>query len=254
MKLGIVTYQMAASWDVPAIIKNCQASGFEGVELRTTHAHKVEDTLSKAERAEVKKRFADGGIAPYALGSAFEFHSPEKKVLRDNIEGSKRYIELAVDIGAEGVKIRPNALPAGIPEEKTLEQIGLAFREVAEAGAQQGIRIWMEVHGKDTCRCDRMRRIVDVAEHPNALLTWNCNGGETDASGSIKANFDLLKHRIGCVHIHELWEAKYPWAELFTLLKSIGFKGWTGYEGQGSSDALVVMKCYRRIWESLVKG
>ena len=42
MKLGLVTYNMAKDWDVPTIIKNCQDTGFEGVELRTTHAHKVE--------------------------------------------------------------------------------------------------------------------------------------------------------------------------------------------------------------------
>src|SRR5512135_1470561 len=56
MHLGLVTYNLAADWDVPTIIKNCEAAQFEGVELRTTHAHKVEVGLSKAEREDVKKR------------------------------------------------------------------------------------------------------------------------------------------------------------------------------------------------------
>ena len=42
MKLGLVTYNMAKDWDIPTIINNCTETGFEGVELRTTHAHKVE--------------------------------------------------------------------------------------------------------------------------------------------------------------------------------------------------------------------
>ena len=50
-------------WDVPTIIKNFEATGFEGVELRTTHAHGVEVSLSKAERADVRKRFADSKVA-----------------------------------------------------------------------------------------------------------------------------------------------------------------------------------------------
>src|SRR5438874_12179260 len=36
-KLGLVTYELAKDWDIDTIIKNCEATGFEGVELRTTH-------------------------------------------------------------------------------------------------------------------------------------------------------------------------------------------------------------------------
>ena len=42
MHLGLVTYNLAQDWDIPTIIKNCEAAQFEGVELRTGHAHKVE--------------------------------------------------------------------------------------------------------------------------------------------------------------------------------------------------------------------
>ena len=58
-KLGTVTYNLAKDWDVATIIKNCEATGFEAVELRTTHKHGVEPSLDKAARAEVRKRFAD---------------------------------------------------------------------------------------------------------------------------------------------------------------------------------------------------
>ena len=46
MHLGLVTYNLAADWDVRTIIKNCEAAEFEGVELRTSHAHKIEVNLS----------------------------------------------------------------------------------------------------------------------------------------------------------------------------------------------------------------
>jgi hypothetical protein len=59
MKLGTVTYNLAKDWDVPTIIKNCSEAKFEGVELRTSHKHGVEVTLSQTQRAEVKKRFAE---------------------------------------------------------------------------------------------------------------------------------------------------------------------------------------------------
>lgn len=50
MKIGLVTYNLAKDWDVDTIIKRCEETGFEGVELRTTHAHKVESNLSGEEQ------------------------------------------------------------------------------------------------------------------------------------------------------------------------------------------------------------
>ena len=62
MKLGIVTYNIAKDWDVPTLIKNCTEAKFQGAELRTTHAHGVEVTLSKAQREAVKKQFQDSPV------------------------------------------------------------------------------------------------------------------------------------------------------------------------------------------------
>ena len=117
-KLGIVTYNIAKDWDIATIIKNCEATGYEAVELRTTHKHGVEPTLSKAERAEVKQRFADSKVRLLSLGSVCEFQSPDQAVVRKNIDECKRFVELAHDIGALGVKVRPNGIPKDVPERK----------------------------------------------------------------------------------------------------------------------------------------
>ena len=56
--------------------------GYEGVELRTTHAHKVEVNLTKAEREEVRKRFEDSPVQLAGLGSAFEYQAADPAVVR----------------------------------------------------------------------------------------------------------------------------------------------------------------------------
>ena len=53
MKLGIVTYNIAKDWDLATIIKNCAETTFQGVELRTSHAHGVEVGLNKEQRGEL---------------------------------------------------------------------------------------------------------------------------------------------------------------------------------------------------------
>ena len=48
MQLGLVTYLLGKDWDVATLIENCTNTGFQGVELRSTHAHGVESDLSNA--------------------------------------------------------------------------------------------------------------------------------------------------------------------------------------------------------------
>ena len=57
-RLGLVTYNLAAEWGLDQILRTCKAVGVSPVELRTTHKHGVEPSLSKDKRVEVKKKFA----------------------------------------------------------------------------------------------------------------------------------------------------------------------------------------------------
>src|SRR5438128_2729310 len=103
-RLGMVTYNIAARWDIPAILRVCKAVGISPVEMRTTHAHGVEPSLTKEQRKEIRKRFADAGIEIWGCGTVCEFHSPDAAVVQKNIETCKAFIELAADIGGRGVK------------------------------------------------------------------------------------------------------------------------------------------------------
>ena len=255
MKLGMVTYNLGRSWDIPTIIENCAASGFTGVELRTTHPHGVEISLSKAEREKVRKQFADSPVEIAGLGSAFEYHALDMAEVRRNIEETKEYTKLAVDVGSPGVKVRPNGVHTdeGVPLEKTLEQIGVALREVAAFAADLGVEIRLEVHGKITQLPANIKTIIDVADHPNAKVCWNSNNTDVGPDGSIRSNFDLLKDKIALVHIVDLTN-DYPWREEFSLLKSINYQGYTLAEIPESCEPVRLMQYYRRLWEELQRG
>jgi sugar phosphate isomerase/epimerase len=250
-KLGIVTYNIAKDWDVPTIIKNCEATGFEAVELRTTHKHGVEPTLDKAARAEVRKRFADSEVRLLSLGSVCEFHSPKPDVLRKNIDDCKRFIDLAHDLGCLGVKVRPNGIPAEVPEEKTIAQIGAALRECGETGAPAGVEIWVEVHGRDSAHPPRCAAMMKTCGHDSVGLCWNSNPTDLMGGTSVKPAFDLLKPWLRHCHINELANDKYPWRELFTLLRQSGYARYTLCEIQETSDPVRLMHYYRALWREL---
>jgi sugar phosphate isomerase/epimerase len=252
MQLGLVTYQWGADWDLPTLIKNCQTTGFAGVELRTTHKHGVEPSLDERGRKEVAARFADSPVELVGLGTACEFHAPDAATLRKNIDETKAFIRLCHDVGGSGVKVRPNGLPAGVPADRTLEQIGRSLDELAAYGEGYGIEIRLEIHGRGTSEIPNVRKIMNVSKHPGSKLCWNCNAEDTAGAG-LAANFNSVKERLGTVHIHDLI-SNYPWREMFGLLKAANFQGWTLLEeGSKTSDPIRVMQYYRIVWEALAR-
>jgi sugar phosphate isomerase/epimerase len=247
MHLGLVTYNLAQDWDIPTIIKNCEAAKFEGVELRTTHGHKVEVNLSKDERKQVKQRFQDSKVHLMGLGSIFDYHTPDQAKLRRDIEATKEYIILAEDVGATGVKVRPNGLPKEVPVEKTLAQIGTALGELGDFARDHGQVIRLEVHGPGSAFPPYIRTILDTANRPNVGACWNCNATDLDGEGW-DHNFDLLKDRIFSVHMTDLFQEEYPFRKLLAGLKESSFKGFCLAEIPASSDPVRVMKYYRALW------
>jgi hypothetical protein len=250
--LGIVTYNIAAEWDLTTILNVCKEVGLFAVELRTTHKHGVEPTISLERRKEVKQQFADAGIVLWGLGTVCEFHSPDPSVVEKNIETCKAFLELASDLGARGVKVRPNALPKDIPEEKTLEQIGKSLIPCGKTAANLGRELWVEVHGSGTSHPPRMHKIMETCGLPNVGVTWNSNR-EDVKDGSVKTYFDLLKPWIKSCHINALYSS-YPYRDLFSCLNAARYDRVTLVEIPEKLEppnGALFLKYYKALWREL---
>ena len=250
LQLGIVTYNIAKDWSLDTIFTKLEALKIPGVELRTSHAHGVEVTLTPAERATIKRRFADSPVDLAGLGSAFEYQSNDPAKVTANIQGTKEYVRLAHDLGCPGIKVRPNGLAKGVDPERTYEQIGRALREVGRDAADFGVEIRVEVHGGTTQLVPNFAKILKHADHPNVFACWNSNPTDV-VDGSIAANFDLLAPKIREVHLRDLTDEAYPWRDLFARLVKSGFTGYTLAEIPASSDPDRVLRYFRRLWVAL---
>ena len=252
LQLGLVTYQWGKDWDLQTLIANCEKTGYLAVELRTQHAHGVETTLNSAQRAEVKKRFADSTVTCLGYGSNFEYHSPDHVNLRDNIKQTKEYIKLCHDIGATGIKVKPNTLPDDVPREKTIAQIATSLNEVGKYAQDFGQLVRVEVHGPITAEIPNMKAIFDQVTEKNVRICWNSNELDLAPPGFAK-NFDMLKEWIGdTVHVRQFNIDEYPYQELFNALVGINFKGWLLLEaGNEVPDRIAGLKEQRVLFEQM---
>lgn len=254
--LGLVTYNVAATWDLPTLLRVCKDVGIGPVELRTTHKHGVEPSLTKEQRKEVKKRFADSGVEFWGAGSTCDFHWPDAAKVKQQIELCKRFVDLVADLGGKGVKVRPNDLPKGVETAKTLEQIGKALIPCGEAAANAGVEIWVEVHGRGTAHPPHMKTIMDHCGHKSVGVTWNSNPQDIK-DGSVAEYFKLLLPWIMSCHINNLDNDPkvYPYRELFRLLRENGYKRTTLIEvGTVYKDVKAgqeFLKNYKAKWEKL---
>ncbi|MHC4736530.1 MAG: sugar phosphate isomerase/epimerase family protein, partial [Planctomycetota bacterium] len=225
MKLGLVTYQWGKDWALPMLIANCERTKVLGVELRTQHKHGVESGLSAQQRRDVKKRFDDSPVELVGLGTNFAFHHADSARLKRDIEGAKQYLKLSRDVGGSGVKVKPNDLPKNVSRDKTIEQIGKSLNEIGRFGVEIGQEVRLEVHG-GCSPLPIMKAIMDVADHPNVGVCWNCNSQDLQGQG-LEHNFNLVKDRFSdIVHIRELNVGSYPYQDLMNLFVGMDYAGW----------------------------
>jgi sugar phosphate isomerase/epimerase len=258
-RLGIVTYNIAANWDLPTLLRILSRTKVSVVEFRTGHKHGVEPTLSSDQRKEVRDRCRDAGVLIWGCGTTCEFHSPDASEVAKQIETCKRFVDLVHDFGGRGVKVRPNALPRGVPPEKTLEQIGKSLIPCGKAASDAGLEIFVEVHGNGTQKPANMRAIMEHCGHPAVGVCWNSNP-EDVVNGSVRESFALLKPWIKSCHINELYKEEartYPYRELFRLLRESGYDRVTlcevGKTPKTEDDGAEILRYYKALWTELVK-
>ncbi len=253
MKLGLVTYQWGKDWDLPTLIANCEKTGLLGVELRTEHAHGVETNLTTSQRADVKKRFADSPVTCIGYGSNFEYHSTNPAEVRKNIEGTKEYLQLCKDIGASGIKVKPNNLPKEVSREKTIAQIAASFNEIGKYAKDLGQLVRVEVHGNLTQEIPNIRAIFEQVTEKSVKMCWNCNDQDLLPPG-LKDNFNSVKKYFGdTVHIRELNVGDYPYQELMNLFVKMNYDGWILLEARTEpADRIVAMKEQLDIFNKMI--
>ena len=116
----------------------------------------------------------------------------------------------------------------------------------------EGVEIWVAVHGPGTSEPRHIRTIMEQANHPRVGITWNSNPTDV-ANGSVGAAFTMLRQWIKSCHINSIF-GSYPYRELFQCLKGMKYDRFTLVEIPEKLDPIngtLLLKYYKRLWQAL---
>jgi len=175
------------------------------------------------------------------------------------VDRTKRFIELAADIGARRVRVFGNDMPKqgvdGNPppdRETVMRYVGDALRDLGAFGAQHKVDVLLEMHGQFNF-WHFARTAVEHANHPCVGIVYNCDLRDL-VGGSVAPTYERVKHLIRHVHMHTFTQG-YPYLELFSLLQRDGYTGYCSSEIElqpvTEEDYMLMYAQLFRAWNAL---
>ena len=261
MKLSLLTYNMARTWELPKLLEFARHGGYAGIELRAeaNHRHGIELETTPQERREARDRIQDAYLEVACIGLSSRFDTPDGARRREVVERTKRYVELAAAVNCGRVRVFGNDMPKEGPNgdapperEAVIGYVADALRELAEFATPLGVDILLEMHGQFNY-WHFSRGAVERAGHPGLGLVYNCDVRDV-VGGSVAATYERVRHLIRHVHMHAFTRG-YPYPELFGLLQRDGYTGYCASEIDQEvptpEDYLLMYGQLFRAWQAL---
>lgn len=261
MKLSLLTYNMAKSWELPKIVEMARQGGYAGLEFRAEagHRHGVELEAGPEQRREIRDRVQDAYLEVACIGLSSRFDTPDAGRRREVVERTKRYVELAAEVGCGRLRVFGNDMPKEGPggdtppdRETVLRYVGDALRELAEHAAPHKVDVLLEMHGQFNYWYFA-RSAVEHAGHEGVGLVYNSDVRDL-VGGSVAPTYERVRHLIRHVHMHAFTRG-YPYPELFALLQRDGYGGYLSSEIDQEvptpEDYLLMYGQLFRAWKAL---
>lgn len=236
MKLCLLTYNLARAMELPKLIEVARRCGYAGLELRTEagHAHGAELERTPIERRAIRDRIEDAYLEIACIGTGLRYESPDRVVREAQIEQTKRYVELAADLGSRRVRVFGNNLPAEVPRAECVGYVADALRVLGEFAEPHGVDVLLEMHGQFNF-WGFARAAVERADHPRIGIVYNCDDRDLVGS-SVAATLSRVSDLIRHVHMHD-FSGSFPYPELFELLQLGGYDGYCSSEVELRTEA-----------------
>ncbi len=243
MKLSFSTLA-CPDWNVSQIIAAASVSRYQGVELRFVQN---EDSLWKlpsfrgSELATTHRAFADDGLTISCVDTSCRFHSPDVHERMQWLEEGERMSDLAVALGAPGIRVFGDRIQPGADRASTRAWIAESILKLAESVAAKGVEVWLESHG-DFAPASEMMAILKQAGCQPVGVVWDPANAFVEFQEPPFRGAAQLGTNIRHVHVKDLcktsddWrpvltgEGDFPLLEVHLALSKLGYTGFVSLE------------------------
>jgi sugar phosphate isomerase/epimerase len=252
MKLSLDTYSIGTELSLRDLIELLPANGFDGVEFRCDRGqmHGVELDTSPEERRRIRTLLEEAGIEVACLSTGERFESPDPAVRQAAIERTSQFVDLAADLGCGRIRVFGNNFPEGVPKPEVVQYVGESLRKCGQHAEGEGVDVLLEMHG-EFYYWEYCLGAVQIADHPQVAINYNCDVKDL-VEGSVAYTFGQVKDYIRHVHLHDLENDRFPYTELFGILKEMQYDGFCSLEeGYREGGEVKVIALYAALFRAL---
>lgn len=201
-------------WTLEQIAAAAQSYGYDGVELRGMGRQHVSPELTRSERADVRRLFAERGLAIVAISAytRFALEAPEER--QQNVDDLCRFVDLAADLGAPVVRTFGGVFPPGSEPEAVEGWIAEGLARVAPHAAAAGVQVGLEAHD-ELVNPQRLARVMDGLADRAVGVLWDL-GNPHMAGYGLEEVWAAVGGRVIHTHLKDARRAGDGWA--YTML------------------------------------
>lgn len=209
MKISFMTWA-CPDWTLAQVLTGAIRYGYDSVEPRVEaeHAHEIELDTTKKQRKAIKQQFADCMVGISALATSRRYAIAADHELAESVDLTKRYVDLAADLGCENLRVFGGATPEGMDFADAKKIVAEALHECGEHAASRKVFLCLETHDSYSLSGDCLET-VRMADHPNVAICWDIlhpvRHGE-----SIETAFGNVRELVRHCHVHDATLGEEP--------------------------------------------
>ena len=223
--------------------------GFEGVET----------SINEQNAERVKEVFAGRSVKPSVVGVPVLalFTSPDRKVREETFEVTKRYLEIAEEVGVVGAAMVPELSRPPLPDltpykskmELEFELFCVYLKQVDDYARKCGVYIILEnVNRYEIPFFNRLEQITEVAKRVGCTNTgiladtFHMNIEESNIEGALAQAAGYVKH-VHLVDSNRMLPGygHTDFLPILRVLKDAGYTGFMSFEGTVPGDPEVTI-------------
>lgn len=166
------------NWSWYDVLRHGPAYGYAGVELRLlereTDLRQIPELHANAWPTR-RRELASANFQVCGLASSIRLDEQDSAARESQLETARYYIDLAVGLGAEFIRVFGDVLPHHsriADRHQAMEWIADGLREIGTLAAPAQVKILLETHG-DFSASPPAAEIMQRTDHPNVGLVWD---------------------------------------------------------------------------------